>query len=670
MKKSILRYKLVISLLCLIVTVLAGSQIYFSGWLFSSSLSKSQLAQVSQETSAGKIYYVATVGSDSNSGTASAPFRTIQKGVNVAQPGDTILVMNGLYEPTGCSSAESGFAVTINKAGTSGARITLKSENKRGAVLDAKSLCHSYINFGSSAAFWTIQDFEIKNGYHGGIWSNSGADNVIIKGNLIHDIGRHYYDSILGQPGIYTDAGGVNWTFDGNEFYNIGRTGSADTYKFHDHALYLHSQNTLVTNNIFRISGPATGNFIDGWGVHTAASFAGTIANNTFYGSLPYLNKEGQIMLWDVNGAVNIQNNIFYNPRGTAITTYDWRPTSCFISNNIVYGATMGVSSLCTESNNTTTDPKFVNVSSDFHLQSSSPAINAGIVVSGIPIDIDGTLRPQGSSFEIGAYEFITSATPPPPSPPPTPTPTSTPPTSSDSSCKLSSKSWQNQSFVIQAGRFRAEFDVTPNVAGIDGVVGLSQSSATAYTDNAGLVWFNTQGHIQAFNGQTNGYTASTSINYTSGTIYHFRLEVDVPNKIYSAYVKPQGGSEITIGTNYTFRSQATGLAYLNFISSVAGSGGDMNICNFSFTATSDATSPPTPTGSTYKFIIKDRVYTTDKIKVRFTPTTKGGALCTQSRNAHGTIMGGPKIANGYTWWQVNYDSSCDGWSVENWLSK
>ena len=42
-------------------------------------------------------YYVSTGGQDTNPGTQSAPFRTINKGVRVLIPGDTLLVRGGTY---------------------------------------------------------------------------------------------------------------------------------------------------------------------------------------------------------------------------------------------------------------------------------------------------------------------------------------------------------------------------------------------------------------------------------------------------------------------------------------------------------------------------------------------------------------------------------------------
>src|SRR4028119_1700781 len=46
---------------------------------------------------ADATYVVATTGNDTNPGNASAPFRTLAKGVSVLKPGDTLLVRAGTY---------------------------------------------------------------------------------------------------------------------------------------------------------------------------------------------------------------------------------------------------------------------------------------------------------------------------------------------------------------------------------------------------------------------------------------------------------------------------------------------------------------------------------------------------------------------------------------------
>src|SRR5581483_2122480 len=73
----------------------------------------------------------------------------------------------------------------------------------------------------------------------------------------------------------------------------------------------------------------------------------------------------------------------------------------------------MGGPSGCTYSNNTatndsSTDPLFISTSTpDFHISSGSPAIDAGTTISSASTDFDGTSRAQGTTYDIGAYEFI-----------------------------------------------------------------------------------------------------------------------------------------------------------------------------------------------------------------------------------------------------------------------
>src|SRR5688500_14247788 len=54
-------------------------------------------------------YFVSTAGNDAHAGSASAPFRTIQRAADVAQPGDTVFVRGGTYRET----------VTPRRSGTS-----------------------------------------------------------------------------------------------------------------------------------------------------------------------------------------------------------------------------------------------------------------------------------------------------------------------------------------------------------------------------------------------------------------------------------------------------------------------------------------------------------------------------------------------------------------------
>jgi hypothetical protein len=141
-----------------------------------------------------------------------------------------------------------------------------------------------------------------------------------------------------------------------------------------------------------------------------------------------------------------------------------------------------------------------------------------------------------------------------------------------------SGSSWQTGSFATQTGTFTAEFDATPSSSPINSVVGLSQGQQSAYTAFAALARFNPSGTIDARDGGV--YAAQTTVAYTGGVRYHFRLVVNVPTRTYSIFVTPQNGTEQTIGTNYAFRSEQSGVTSLNWWGVFAQTGSSM-MCSF-----------------------------------------------------------------------------------------
>src|SRR3989338_2472963 len=61
-------------------------------------------------------YYVATNGSDSNSGSLSSPFKTIQKATDTVQPGDKVIVKAGIYyERVINASLDNNFVPGLNR---------------------------------------------------------------------------------------------------------------------------------------------------------------------------------------------------------------------------------------------------------------------------------------------------------------------------------------------------------------------------------------------------------------------------------------------------------------------------------------------------------------------------------------------------------------------------
>jgi hypothetical protein len=153
---------------------------------------------------------------------------------------------------------------------------------------------------------------------------------------------------------------------------------------------------------------------------------------------------------------------------------------------------------------------------------------------------------------------------------------------------------WQNFAISPQTGSFTAEFDATPSASLIDSVVGLSRGAQTAYTGFATLARFNPSGNIDARNG--GAYAATSTIPYSAGVTYHFRLVVNVPAHTYSIFVRPAGGAESTVGTNFAFRTEQNAVTSLDWWGTVvnASTPGSTTVCNFTITVGTEP--PPTRT--------------------------------------------------------------------------
>lgn len=355
------------------------------------------------------IYFVANSGDDSNPGTASAPFRSIQRAVDTAQPGDTVIVRDGVYGASSCSSSSS-FAVNISKAGSESANISIRAENPYGAILDAESLCHSYFNLARGAAYISISGFVITRGFWAGIWSNNNAHHIRISFNRFEFIGNRTETSRYGMAGVYTGPDSAFFQIEANVFHDIGRNSGA--FLWHDHALYLHGRDFNIVNNVFY-------NIRSGWPICPTGPIARVlIANNTFAFSNPI--RDGHIAVGDGDvSSLVIRNNIFYQPRGAAIVHCNVRYSGLnLVESNLVSGAQLLGAEICGSSSgldsislrgNLFANPAFVNPTTppfDFTLRADSPAIDAGVPIPGVSTDARGTIRPQGAAIDLGAYEF------------------------------------------------------------------------------------------------------------------------------------------------------------------------------------------------------------------------------------------------------------------------
>jgi parallel beta-helix repeat protein len=166
---------------------------------------------------AARTFYVSTTGSDSNSGSSTAPFKTFAKALSMLAPGDTLQVKPGTYYE----------AVVLSRSGTASAPITVIGN---GAVLDARSSRNTGLKI--SGSYLNVSNFEITGAVDAGI--GIPGKNITVSNNKVHDNVTQNGIGTCGQAGSWSSAvkvgvGGENIIIENNTVYRNCGEGIAVT---------------------------------------------------------------------------------------------------------------------------------------------------------------------------------------------------------------------------------------------------------------------------------------------------------------------------------------------------------------------------------------------------------------------------------------------------------
>lgn len=417
---------------------------------------------VYQQPDDNNAYYVAPSGNDANPGTKSNPWRTLAKAAELATAGRTVYIRGGTYnerlapQHSGDQNnyiifiAYPGETVTIDGMGVAIPQleglVNIKSQrfirisgfhviNAGAGVVNGKwnfgisvqkadhiLIDYNYVNHTYSAGIdinqassfivvdsnetvdtnfgdldnevslimgWFSHDLEIKNNLvhhtkNEGIGAVAGTYDIAIHHNTVHNVGQGSE-----RVGIYIDA----WTEPqySIEVYNnrvYDNNGQGITVASEGGGLL---ENVDIFNNIVDSSGY-------NWGGLGVAPWSTTTSPTH-----PIHN-------------INFVNNTVYNCQGGGIVINNPEVKNILVRNNIFYQSGQEIridpsvpSEQLTIDHNLTADPQFIDAStSDFHLQATSPAIDAGSVDGAPHFDFDDKFRPCGVGYDIGAYEYGT----------------------------------------------------------------------------------------------------------------------------------------------------------------------------------------------------------------------------------------------------------------------
>jgi len=199
----------------------------------------------------GSTFYVAKSGSNSNSGSYTAPWLTIQHAATTVTAGATVYVESGVYNES----------VNFPASGTAANPITFASYPGQTATIDGTGLSvtgtQGLINI-VNQSYITVNGFEIRNYTTSkatltpaGIWVTGAGTGVQLLNNLVHNItttseknGNAFGIAVYGTSSTpITDL-----TISGNQVYDL-KTGESESVNVDGNVTYFSITNNIVHDN-------------------------------------------------------------------------------------------------------------------------------------------------------------------------------------------------------------------------------------------------------------------------------------------------------------------------------------------------------------------------------------------------------------------------------------
>jgi parallel beta helix pectate lyase-like protein/uncharacterized protein DUF1565 len=344
-------------------------------------------------------YVVAPTGSDSNNGSAAAPWRSIQRAANVVNPGDVVNVQAGDYP---------GYVSTA-RSGTASARIRFVSVTSGGARIRYGGAGSSWQIWLNRASYIDIEGFDVSDADQSGASDvrngiQSEGSQVRIMGNHVHHLPNKPCGDPNGGAGIATP--GTSTVVAQNHVHHIGRL--TETTCNAVHGIYWTSSGARIENNIVHNN---QGCGLHGW--HQPSN--SVIVNNlSFHNGVCGLVIGGDGF---TASGMFVANNILYGNLSRGMYESGTTGANTYQNNLVFANATNTIiRSTSTVSGTIVADPQFVDYRADgsgqYQLRSTSPAIDAGTSTNAPTIDFTGRARPQGAGFDIGPYEYSAAETP------------------------------------------------------------------------------------------------------------------------------------------------------------------------------------------------------------------------------------------------------------------
>jgi hypothetical protein len=303
---------------------------------------------------AGSSFYVSTSGNDKNSGSFTAPWRTIQHAANTVTAGATVYVEGGVYNES----------VNFPASGTSSNPIIFANYPSQTSVIDGTGLAvngtQGLVNI-IDQSYVTIRGFEIRNyttassgPTPAGIWVTGSGIGVKLLNNKVHNIttkaekaGNAFGIAVYGTSSTPI----TNLTISGNQVYSL-KTGNSESVNVDGNVTHFAITNNVVHDNDnigidaigFEGVGPAGSDqakygLISGNKVYNITSFGNPAYGNQYAADGLYCDgcanvvfERNDVHNCDLNievasehkghnaSYVTVRNNLFYNANAVGIS--------------------------------------------------------------------------------------------------------------------------------------------------------------------------------------------------------------------------------------------------------------------------------------------------------------------------------------------------------------
>jgi len=371
----------------------------------------------------GPTFYVAKSGKDTNSGSYTAPWLTIQHAANSVTAGATVYVEAGVYNES----------VTFPASGTASNPITFANYPGQSAVIDGTGLSvtgtQGLINV-VNQSYITVNGFEIRNYTTSkatltpaGIWVTGSGNGLQLLNNLVHNItttseknGNAFGIAVYGTSSTPI----TNLTISGNQVYSL-KTGQSESVNVDGNVTYFSITNNIVHDNdnigidaigfegvgptgydqakyglisgntVYNISGihnPGEGNSYDADGLYCDGCAYVIFERNTVHNCDLNMEAASEHKGHDAS-YVTIRNNLFYDANTVGVSIGG-------------YASGVGGSDHVVVVNNTLYNNNTQNQGAEFQIQHNAPPSNGNIFENNIV---------YAGSQNVWIYSYVSGST-------------------------------------------------------------------------------------------------------------------------------------------------------------------------------------------------------------------------------------------------------------------